>query len=337
MTIDFIAIELDQTQRIEFTSVMTDSFNLIDTHTGGEITRVVMAADLGLNVQTANDLLNALQSEKDWVRKSLTDEPRGSAFAVGAVVAHPGADGGPWIVVFFNNTGYLGMCGHGLIGVVEALCHADRLSLGTHSFETPPGNVVAKVDENRQVSFTGVPSFCLEKDVHVTCEDGATVVGDVAYGGNWFFLVSDIQLADKTRDQLMSHCNRIRRGLESAGICGADGAEIDHIELCAPLVSERSARGCQNFVLCPGGHFDRSPCGTGTSAKVACLAERGQLQPGELWVSQSITGSRFLASYRNEDNKVRVTVRGRAHVIAESRQIFDSDDPLRFGMSRLLQ
>ncbi len=334
------------------------SFSVLDTHTGGEITRVVMAQTIGLPPADPAEQLRRLRDELDWVRRSLTSEPRGSAFAVGAVVSPCPAASTSWSIVFFNNVGYLGMCGHGLIGVVEALRHRGMLAAGTHHFATPPGAVSAELNADGGVSFTGVRSWCQRQDVSVACDDGETVTGDIAYGGNWFFLVRDDAVAGGDAARLTDRCRRIRQALAEHTIGGAGGAAIDHIELYCPLEARplearplearplearrleagaaeptnATPPGCRNFVLCPGGHYDRSPCGTGTSAKLASLAARGELQPGQRWIQQSITGSRFAASYQPDGAGVRVTISGRAHVIADTVQIYDPEDPLRFGI-----
>ncbi|MCS7470141.1 proline racemase family protein [Stieleria sp. ICT_E10.1] len=318
---------------------MPDSFPVLDTHTGGEITRVLFASDIGLVGHSAEQQLEQLRGPFDWIRKTLTGEPRGTEYAVGAVVTPPGEDAAcPGCIVFFNNVGYLGMCGHGLIGVIEALRYRDWMGPGTYRFATPAGSVQATLEQNRCVRFTGVASRCYRQDVVLTCQDGNRVVGDIAYGGNWFFLTHDEAVHSATISELMDRSQRIRDALDQHGVCGEDGAVIDHVELCCPLstVAEdpRAAEdvGCRNFVLCPGGHYDRSPCGTGTSAKLACLAARGLLEPGVEWIQESITGSRFVASYEKEPDGVHVTIRGRAHVIAETRQVFDPDDALRLGI-----
>ena len=317
---------------------MISSFPVLDTHTGGELTRVVMASDIGLDDATVVDQLDQLRGRLDWVRKTLTSEPRGSAFAVGAVVTPPSKLTDPSKVVFFNNVGYLGMCGHGLLGVVEALRHRGLITAGRQEFATPPGRVVADLADDHSVDFTGVRSHCYRQDVSVSCEDGRVVVGDIAYGGNWFFLTRDDGIAAAATEDLETKCQHIRDAIEDAGFCGADEEKIDHIELYCPLPTPSPEslggheRGCLNFVLCPGGHYDRSPCGTGTSAKLACLAARGEIEPGEPWIQESVTKSRFIAFFRQDAEGVRVTIKGRAHVIAETIQVFDPDDPLRHGL-----
>ena len=215
---------------------MPDPFPVLDTHTGGEITRVLFAADIGLLGQSAAQQLEQLRGPFDWIRKTLTSEPRGTEYAVGAVVTPPGDDAArPGCIVFFNNVGYLGMCGHGLIGVIEALRYRDSIGPGTYRFATPAGSVQATLEQNRCVRFTGVPSRCYRQDVALTCQDGNRVVGDIAYGGNWFFLTHDEAVRSATISELMDRSQRIRDALDQHGVCGKDGAVIDHVELYCPL------------------------------------------------------------------------------------------------------
>jgi 4-hydroxyproline epimerase len=323
-------------------SIMPDSFAVLDTHTGGEITRVLFGSEIGLPATSPTEQLLHLRERLDWVRTTLTSEPRGSAFSVGAIVTPPSSTTGPWGIVFFNNVGYLGMCGHGLIGVVETLRHQGRITPGATDFVTPAGPVTTTLGDDRSVTFTGVHSHLFRQDVSLTCDDGTVVVGDIAYGGNWFFLTSDESIDDSAVGQLMTKCQLIRDAIERDDIRGLDGAVIDHIELCGPLCGADAGpalsdeKGCRSFVLCPGGHYDRSPCGTGTSAKLACLARRNQLQPGQEWIQESVTGSRFVASYQHDEGGVRVKITGRAHVIAETVQLFDLTDPLRLGLQELV-
>ncbi|WP_182870811.1 proline racemase family protein [Rhodopirellula sp. JC639] len=321
---------------------MPDSFSVLDTHTGGEITRIVSAADLQLCDRAPEHWLQQLRGPFDWVRTALTREPRGTEYAVGAVVAPPDDVSRTGCIVFFNNVGYLGMCGHGLIGVVEALRYQGAILPGTYQFATPAGIVQATLLPNHDVRFTGVPSRRFRQDVSLECRDGRRVSGDIAYGGNWFYLTHDTSVHSGTVAELMDRTQQIRDALDRHQIRGENGAVIDHVELYDSLSAatdqhEPEAVGCRNFVLCPGGHYDRSPCGTGTSAKLACLAADGTLQSGVEWIQESITGSRFVATYEpvadpHEGDHVRVTIRGRAHVIAETRQVFDPDDDLRFGI-----
>ncbi len=311
------------------------NLHLIDTHTGGEPTRAILSVDASsdgspvVKGRSATERLAWLRGPGDWIRRATVLEPRGSEQMVGALLGPPVSPSNHGSVVFFNNQGYLGMCGHALIGVVETLRHRGLLDVGRHGFETPVGDVMATLHGDRSVSFENVASYRTQADVQIPVVDGwpwmtqGSIRGDVAYGGNWFFLVEVPEVAYEDIERLTRCCKAIGVELTRAGITGEDGQRIDHIEL---------SDAKRNFVLCPGGHYDRSPCGTGTSAKVACLAADGKLAPGEVWTQESIIGSRFTASYQTLPRGVAVTITGRAYVTGETTCLFDEADPFRFGI-----
>jgi 4-hydroxyproline epimerase len=235
-------------------------------------------------------------------------------------------------VIFFNNVGYLGMCGHGTIGVVATLAHLGLIGPGTQRIQTPVGAVQATLHEDGSVTVANVPAYRLAHQVAVTLPDGQRVHGDVAWGGNWFFLCSDHgqALLPARTAELTAYALRVRDALEQAGIRGAEGAEIDHIELLGP--PQDADNHGRNFVLCPGAAYDRSPCGTGTSAKLACLAADGHLAPGALWRQESVIGSVFSAHYEPAENgRVRPFIRGRAHITLDAQLVFDPADAMAWG------
>ncbi|MFI4876710.1 MAG: proline racemase family protein [Blastopirellula sp. JB062] len=311
------------------TSVTT--LAVVDSHTGGEPTRVIQSnVDLGdgpLSQRRAR-----FREEFDWLRTAVCTEPRASEATVGALLTPPLNPQATAGVIFFNNVDVLGMCGHGTIGVVATLAYQNQISPGVHLIETPVGDVVATLHDDGQVSVRNVPSFRHQADLALQVPGYGQVVGDVAYGGNWFYLVKtpqfDLNYAD--RDQLLRFTQAVRQTIDRQNVTGADDGRIDHIELTACGGNNVDAR---NFVLCPGGQYDRSPCGTGTSAKVACLAANRQLAPGEIWRQQSITGSVFEASYDLVDGQIIPTIRGSAFVTAVSQLVVDPADPFAFGIS----
>ncbi|MFG6460498.1 proline racemase family protein [Roseateles sp. DXS20W] len=313
---------------------MDDGSNarIIDSHTGGEPTRVLVSGgpDLGAGSMAAR--LARLRDEHDAWRRALILEPRGSGVLVGAWLCAPREPGEDWGVIFFNNVGYLGMCGHGTIGVVATLRHLGLIAPGLLRLATPVGPVQATLHEDGAVTVANVPSYRLARQVAVRLDDGQTVHGDIAWGGNWFFLCSDHGLAlgpDRTRP-LTAYALKLRAALQQAGITGADGAEIDHIELLGPPAS--AANHGRSFVLCPGAAYDRSPCGTGTSAKLACLAADGALEPGAVWRQESVIGSVFEARYEiGESGAIHPFISGRAHVTLDARMVFDPADPMSWG------
>ena len=305
---------------------------IVDSHTGGEPTRVVIAGGPRLNARSVADRLHQLRDEHDQLRTSVINEPRGSDIIVGALLCEPDDPANAAGVIFFNNVGYLGMCVHGTIGVVVTLAHLGRIRGGRHRIESPVGVVSAMLHESGEVTVENVASYRLATNVSVNVPDFGAVTGDVAWGGNWFFLVNDFPLpiAIENAPQLTEIASSIRQVLARQGITGTNGAEIDHIELFAP--SRLPRVNSKNFVLCPGNAYDRSPCGTGTSAKLACLYADKKLLPGQSWRQESIVGSVFEGSVRVEDGSILPSIKGSAFITAEADLILDSNDPFRYGL-----
>ncbi|HWE36713.1 MAG TPA: proline racemase family protein [Isosphaeraceae bacterium] len=306
---------------------------MIDTHTGGEPTRVVVGGgpDLGPGLMVRRR--DVFRARFDPFRSAVVDEPRGSDVMVGALVCEPEDPSHAAGVIFFNNVGFLNMCGHGTIGVAVALVQHGRIAPGRHTIETPVGNVDVTIeDDGNTVALDNVESRRSARGVAIEVPGVGRFTGDVAWGGNWFFLVEDHEeeLALANVERLTEVTWGIRRALVANGITGDDGGEIDHIELFGPP-STSEADG-KSFVLCPGKAYDRSPCGTGTSAKVACLVADGKLREGQVWRQESIVGSVFEASARVVDGRVYPRIRGSAYVNAMSTLILDPADPFRMGI-----
>jgi 4-hydroxyproline epimerase len=303
----------------------------IDSHTGGEPTRLIIGGGPALRGTVAEQLAQ-LRSEHDWLRKCAVNEPRGSDVLVGALLCTPSDPSCAAGVIFFNNVGYLGMCGHGTIGLIASLAHLGRIGPGVHRIETPVGVVAATLRADGKVEVRNVPSYRHARHVTVDVPGIGPVAGDVAWGGNWFFLVHEHgQELSMTRiDALTDYAWRVRQALSDAGVTGANGAEVDHIELYGPSATADS----KCFVLCPGRAYDRSPCGTGTSAKLACLAADGVLAPGRVWRQESIVGSVFEGRIEIDGDGARVTptIVGEAWVSAAGQLLLDERDPFRFGI-----
>ena len=305
------------------------SIRVIDSHTGGEPTRIVTGGGPELGSGTMADRLEVFRKEHDRFRSAIVNEPRGSDVVVGALLCEPGVAGCATGVIFFNNVGYLGMCGHGMIGLIATLAHLGRIKPGVHRIETPVGIVAATLNADRTVSVENVASYRKTRAVTVEVEGFGKITGDVAYGGNWFFLVENhgLALTPANVGQLTDCASRIRRAVNAQGF-----PEVDHIELFGPPACGGDSR---SFVQCPGGAYDRSPCGTGTSAKVACLAADGKLAEGAQWTQESVIGSKFTASYRWIDRAkgiIAPTITGRAHITAEATLILDEEDPFCWGL-----
>lgn len=307
---------------------------VVDSHTAGEPTRVVIAGAPELGGGSMAERLERFRRDHDAFRSAVVNEPRGSDVLVGALLLEPVDAAAAAGVLFFNNVGMLGMCGHGTIGLVRTLQYLGRIGPGRHRIETPVGPVEAELHADGRVSVRNVPAYRHRKAVRVDVPGYGAVTGDVAWGGNWFFLTDDHGQAVEPRciEALAGYARALRAALAGDGVTGADGAEIDHIELFAAAAAPELADG-RSFVLCPGGAYDRSPCGTGTSAKLACLQADGRLRPGATWRQESVIGSRFEARYELDgDGRVIPTITGEAFVTAEAALLFDARDPFRRGI-----
>ncbi len=302
---------------------------IIDSHTGGEPTRIVIAGGPDLGGGSVADCLKIFRERHDQFRSAVVNEPRGSDVLVGALLVEPLDKSCMAAVIFFNNVGCLAMCGHGTIGLIVTLAHLGRIQPGEHKIETSVGIVTAMLHANGEVSVANVPSYRKAKSVSVEVPGVGKITGDVAWGGNWFFLVSehgrDLTLANV--GTLTDLTWRIRQAVNAQGF-----PEVDHVELFGPSQAGGDSR---NFVLCPGKAYDRSPCGTGTSAKLACLAADGKLAEGGTWIQESILGSKFTGKFRwlnRERGEVLPIITGTAHVNAEATLLLHESDPFCWGI-----
>lgn len=299
---------------------------VIDSHTAGEPTRVVICGGPDLGKGPLAERCRRFQEQFDHFRSAVVNEPHGSDVMVGALLLEPCDPSCAAGVIFFNNVGYLGMCGHGTMGLMVTLAHMGRIAVGAYRIETPVGVVTAELRADGAVTVTNVASHLAHANIEFNVPELGMIQGDIAWGGNWFFLTPapDIPLDLAHVSELTDYAWQLR--------CAANAQhpEVDHIELVGPGQNGVQAR---NFVLCPGKAYDRSPCGTGTSAKLACLAARGQLAENEPWIQESIVGSRFTGHYeRLDEEHIRPYVTGHAYVNAETTLILDQADPYRWGI-----
>jgi proline racemase len=310
-----------------------DRLSIVDSHTEGEPTRVVLEGWPELRAETMEGRREEISSRFNALCGAVVLEPRGFDAVVGALLTPPVSPDAVAGVVFFNNVGPLWMCGHGTIGVVRTLEHLGRIGPGRVRLDTPAGPVSAELAADGLVTIENVPAVCHATDVAVDVPGVGRVTGDVAYGGNWFYLTKieeeALDLANAPR--LMSLTKAIMRALADAGVTGAGGAPVDHVELFGP--PRRPDADSRNFVLCPGGEYDRSPCGTGTSAKLATLFARGELELGRRWRQESVTGSLFTAWLERRGDHLVPHVQGRAYVTGQGMLVFDPDDPFRMGLA----
>jgi 4-hydroxyproline epimerase len=210
---------------------------------------------------------------------------------------------------------------------VVTLAHLGRIGPGDIRLETPVGIVTARLNADRSVCITNVPSYRKQPQVAIEVPGIGSVPGDIAWGGNWFFLVEKhgCELTLRNAEALTDYAWRVRKALNASGY-----PEVDHIELFGP--PRGGGAHSRNFVLCPGKAYDRSPCGTGTSAKLACLAADGKLAEDEPWVQESIIGSRFVGRYRWQGEQIIPSISGSAHITAAGSLILNEGDPFRFGI-----
>jgi 4-hydroxyproline epimerase len=312
---------------------------VIDSHTGGEATRLIVAGGPALGEGSLHQRLQRFRDEFDHFRNAVVGEPRGSDVMVGALDCAPSDPSCAGAVIFFNNVGFLGMCGHGMMGYVVSLAYQGKITTGRHRIETPVGIVATELHADGGVTVHNVPAFRFGRQVKLHVPTVGDVVGDVAWGGNWFFLIGEHkqEIDLKNTEALSAFCWQVRQQLAADNVTGPAGEVIDHIELfAAPKNSNNHSR---NFVLCPGKAYDRSPCGTGTSAKLACLANDGQLEPGEVWRQESILGSVFEGSFiwaeespaDGQERSIIPSIKGFAYVNGKATLLIKPDDPLRWG------
>ncbi len=329
---------------------------IIDSHTAGEPTRVVLTGGPDLGSGSMQERRQRFSADHDHWRRAIVNEPRGNDVLVGALPCAPQDPASACGVIFFNNVGFIGMCGHGTIGLVATLAYLGRLQPGQHAIETPVGLVQATLHADHSVTVANVPAYRHLRQLALDLPDGSRVHGDVAWGGNWFFLCHDhgVPVLASHVAILSARANLIAAALQAQGVTGAGGAMVDHVELLgqaqnpietsvANSESEQHtvnpAHRGRSFVLCPGGAYDRSPCGTGTSAKLACLAADGALAPGQRWRQESVIGTEFIAHYEHaealpgEPNCIHPFIHGRAHVTLDATVVFDPDDALTWGMA----
>ena len=309
-------------------TLMLERIVVIDSHTAGEPTRVVIEGGPPVGTGPLSLRCRRFREQFDCFRSAIVNEPRGSDVMVGALLVPPEDPSCTAGVIFFNNVGYLGMCGHGTIGLITTLAYMGRIGPGEHRIETPVGVVSSRLAPDKTVSIDNVPSCRAHKDVAIDVPDFGPVTGDIAWGGNWFYLVhgQDQHLERDNVEELTRFAWSIRQAVNQQGF-----PEVDHIEIFgAPTRPQANSR---NFVLCPGKAYDRSPCGTGTSAKLACLAQDGKLSEDEIWIQESFIGTTFKGSYhRIDEHRILPTISGTAFVDAESTLLLDRNDPFCWGI-----
>jgi len=315
-------------------SKSTTFLKIIDSHTGGEPTRVIVDGCPDLGSGTLAEKRDILAQQHDWIRTSTVLEPRGFEAMVGAILTEPYEPDCVAGVIFYNNASYLNMCIHGTIGLAVTLKHMGIITTGSHRIDTPVGVVTAHLHDDGSVSVENVPSYRYRKDVEVDVPSYGTITGDIAWGGNWFFLINEQgpEVIESNISELSDFTIAVMDALKTQSITGDDGTPVDHIETFGPAANDQS--DSRNFVMCPGGEYDRSPCGTGTSAKLSCLYDAGKLPEGETWRQSSILNTIFTGTVKatGNGNQVIPTVTGNAWVNGETKVIIDPSDPFGHGV-----
>ena len=312
---------------------------IIDSHTGGEPTRVIIDGCPDLGNGTLAEKRDQLQANHDWIRTAALLEPRGFPAMVGAMLTEPHTPDCIAGVIFFNNGGYLGMCIHGTIGLAVTLQHMGVISEGSHRIDTPVGVVTIHLNQDGSVTVDNVPCYRYQKDISVEVPSYGTITGDIAWGGNWFFLISQAENTPRVDEdnisELMTFTTTVEQALADVGITGDDGGRVDHVEVFGPPTDNLS--DSRNFVLCSGGEYDRSPCGTGTSAKLACLFADGNFHPGETWRQAGILNTIFSGEISTipDSSKITPTMTGSAWVNGETTLIINSKDPFSKGITKV--
>ncbi len=307
--------------------------HVIDSHTGGQPTRVILDGGPDLGSGLLSERAHRLTTEYKEFCQSVMLEPRGQPAMVGALLVEPTDPDCITGVIYLDAGAVLGMCGHGTIGLAVTLAHMGRIGLGSHKIETPVGVVEVHLSDANTVTVKNIESRCIHQEISVEVEGLGTVTGDVAYGGNWFFIVdpSPIPVVTNNLRTLIDTSIAVRDAAIAQGVGGENGQLVDHVIF--QDASPKADVDSRNFVLCPDDTYDRSPCGTGSSARLACLAAKGCLDPGKDIVQESVIGSIYSLSYQPGTNGgIIPTISGQAFVMAESTLIFDDLDPLKGGI-----
>ena len=317
---------------------------IVDTHTAGEPTRVVTNFP-PVHGATMADIKKEMQTNHDWFRQFLLREPRGHTDMFGAILFPPVRKNCDIGVIFMDNGGYLDMCGHGIIGLVTCIVQIGLIEPKAEILiDTPTGAIATRIDYHnnrvRSVSFQNVPAFKV-RTTKVNIEGRLTPV-DIAFGGNFFAHVYasslGITLEPSSKGVIIDLALKIRREVNAREkVAHPQQPQINKVELVefsAPPKSEGA--DARNVVVFGQGQIDRSPCGTGTCAKMALLHSEGKLKIGETFVHEGILQTKFTGRLLRETkvgdyHAVLPEITGSAYITGRSRLVYDDKDPLIQG------
>ncbi len=304
---------------------------VVDSHTVGEPTRIIIEGGPELGNGPIHLRAKLFREQFDHYRRAVLSEPRRLDVIVGGLLCSPSSRTYTAGIIFFDTVGYLDMCIHGTVGLVKTLAYLGRIAPGQHYIETPAGIVRTEFTEDGQVRVFNVPCYRYIKQIELNVPGRGRLFGDIAWGGNWFLLVEEHSLEINIRNihSLLSISRSIKTTLQKSSIRGIGGAPIDYVA----LFGMSSTANSRSFVLCPGDAYDRSPCGTATCAKLACLAADNTFEPNMIWHQEGVTGSRFQASYEwGDSSSILPTITSSGYVNGDSFVIIDPEDPFSWGI-----
>lgn len=326
------------------------TFNTIDTHTAGEPTRTIVGGIPYVPGKTMEEKMMHMKENNDWIRKALMYEPRGNNVMSGVVLTEPCNEEADIGVFFIEVGGYLPMCGHDTIGVSTALIESGIIEpvepVTNITLDTPAGlvKVSVKVEDNvaRDVTFANVPAFLFACNKEVEVKELGKIQVDIAYGGNFYIIVDENiigeELIPERANEIINKSLLIKEAVN-------DQVEISHPEksfineathvLVAgePLTESGDTK---NVVVIPPGSIDRSPCGTGTSSRLAALHARGKIKEGEELEFESIINTSFTGrvigtTKVGDFDAVIPEITGRAYVMGLNTWVIDPEDPIQDG------
>lgn len=330
----------------------TRSINAIDSHTMGEPTRIVTGGIPTIPGKTMADKKDYLQNNLDYLRTALMLEPRGHNDMFGSILTAAVNEEADFGIVFMDGGGYLNMCGHGSIGAmtiaVETGIVEAKEPITNVTMDTPAGIIKGKVKvENgkvQDVSIVNVPAFLYKEDVEIEVPEIGTVKLDISFGGSFFAIVHAKQLGIKVdteySDQLLKYGLKIREILNE--IIEVEHPELAHINTVdlVEIYDEPTHPDAtyKNVVIFGQKQMDRSPCGTGTSAKLATLYSKGELKEEEDFVYESITGTLFKGKIVGKTkignfDAIIPEITSSAYITGFSQYVIDEDDPVKHGFT----
>lgn len=325
-------------------------FDAIDTHTEGEPTRTIIGGISEIPGCSMKDKMFFMMNHADWIRKNLCFEPRGNSVMSGTILTKPCRDDADIGVLYFEVGGWMPMCGHDTIGAATAIIAANIVPVDEPytyiNFDTASGLVRVKVEVSsgkaKGVTFENAPAFVMKLDVPVSCPNFGQLYVDIAYGGNVYAILPantmGLSINTESASKIINAGNILKDAINKQVPLTHPYLpfinKVTHIEFYETL--KNSDANVRNAVVIPPGAIDRSPCGTGTSAKMAVLAARGKLSKGDSFVHESIIGSKFYCRILENTEVCGIPaivpeIKGRAYITGKGMYCIEPDDPFPEG------